>query len=54
MTEPTENVLQSDGFQGSGDGLVERVMGTSLARFDEGLDLRERFLDRVQVRRVGW
>lgn len=53
MAEPAEDVLQADSFQGSGDGLVKSVTGTSLARFDEDFDLRERFFDRIQVRRVG-
>ncbi|CAA9568930.1 MAG: hypothetical protein AVDCRST_MAG86-1368 [uncultured Truepera sp.] len=38
MPKPTENVLQGDGLQGSGNDLIEDKSSPCLSLFDEGFD----------------
>lgn len=52
MSEPAEDILECDGFESGGDGVIQGFSGTRLYLLYPGFELREGELDRVEVRAV--
>jgi hypothetical protein len=48
--EPTYNILQGDGFERSGDSVVESSLGPGFMFTDERFEFREGLLDGIEVR----
>ena len=50
--KPADDISQGNGFERSGDGVVESLFGTGFVLMNERFRFREGLLDRIEVRAV--